>query len=236
MSAMLIIAAALVALSGLFSGLNLGLMSFADEDLRIVIEGSPDENKVRNAQRIRPLRARGNLLLCTLLLGNTLVNAMIAILLGDMAGGIVGGIVTTGLIVVFGEIIPQSVCSRYALAIGARSVPIVWVFLVVCLPIAYPISLVLDWALGREVSATYTNCSATLASAPRSTMSLTECGRLSTPKWPCAASTSVESCGTKYEGISSSRPSASPFSDATSLVKPPISPHAPRRAFCFFQW
>ena len=156
MSAMLIIAAALVALSGLFSGLNLGLMSFADEDLRIVIEGSPDENKVRNAQRIRPLRARGNLLLCTLLLGNTLVNAMIAILLGDMAGGIVGGIVTTGLIVVFGEIIPQSVCSRYALAIGARSVPIVWVFLVVCLPIAYPISLVLDWALGREVSATYT--------------------------------------------------------------------------------
>ena len=56
MSAMLIIAAALVALSGLFSGLNLGLMSFADEDLRIVIEGSPDENKVRNAQRIRPLR------------------------------------------------------------------------------------------------------------------------------------------------------------------------------------
>ena len=53
MSAMLIIAAALVALSGLFSGLNLGLMSFADEDLRIVIEGSPDESEVRNAERIR---------------------------------------------------------------------------------------------------------------------------------------------------------------------------------------
>ena len=136
MSAMLIIAAALVALSGLFSGLNLGLMSFADEDLRIVIEGSPDENKVRNAQRIRPLRARGNLLLCTLLLGNTLVNAMIAILLGDMAGGIVGGIVTTGLIVVFGEIIPQAVCSRNALSIGAATLPLVYVFVVVCFPIA----------------------------------------------------------------------------------------------------
>ena len=143
------------ALSGLFSGLNL-----ADVVRRrgsgIVIEGSPDENKVRDAERIRPLRKEGNLLLCTLLLGNTLVNAMIAILLGDIAGGVIGGIVTTALIVVFGEIIPQSVCSRYALEIGARSVPIVWLFLVVCWPIAKPISMVLDRALGGEISLTYT--------------------------------------------------------------------------------
>ena len=108
----LLIAVVLVMLSGLFSGLNLGLMSFADEDLRIVIEGSPDDQEKRDAARIKPLRERGNLLLCTLLLGNTLVNAMIAILLSDMTSGIVGGLVTTGLIVIFGEIIPQSVSAR----------------------------------------------------------------------------------------------------------------------------
>ena len=72
-----------------------------------------------HAERILPIRRRGNLLLCTLLLGNTLVNAMIAILLGDMAGGIVGGIVTTGLIVVFGEIIPQALCKKFGLSIGS---------------------------------------------------------------------------------------------------------------------
>lgn len=145
----------LVGLSGLFSGLNLGLMSFTDDDLRVVIEGSSDPSEVKNAERIRPLRKRGNLLLCTLLLGNTLVNAMIAILLADIASGIVGGLVTTGLIVVFGEITPQSICSRYALAIGARSVPIVWVFLVICFPIAFPISVILDKILGREMGGIY---------------------------------------------------------------------------------
>eukprot|EP00927_Polykrikos_kofoidii_P020658 TRINITY_DN19841_c0_g1_i1.p1 TRINITY_DN19841_c0_g1~~TRINITY_DN19841_c0_g1_i1.p1 ORF type:complete len:400 (+),score=56.80 TRINITY_DN19841_c0_g1_i1:71-1270(+) len=151
-----IIAAVLVALSGLFSGLNLGLMSFCDADLQIVIEGSPDKREVADAIRLRPLRSRGNLLLCTLLLGNTLVNALIAILLADLSSGVIGAICTTGLIVVFGEIIPQSVCSRHALYVGARSVPIVYLFLLICLPIAYPISLVLDKMLGREMGATFT--------------------------------------------------------------------------------
>lgn len=152
----LLLAAFLVMLSGLFSGLNLGLMSFTPDDLTIVIKGSEDKAAVKNAKRILPVRQRGNLLLCTLLLGNTLVNAMIAILLADLASGLVGGLVTTGLIVVFGEIIPQSVCSRHALAIGARSIPIVWVFLLVCFPIAYPIACLLDCLLGREVGALYT--------------------------------------------------------------------------------
>lgn len=57
---------------------------------------------------------------------------------------------------VFGEIIPQSVCSRYALRIGARSVPLVWVFVALCYVVAWPIAKILDWVLGREVSAVYT--------------------------------------------------------------------------------
>ena len=55
----------------------------------------------------------------------------------------------------FGEIIPQSACSRHALWIGARAVPIVYFFLAVCFVIAWPISKCLDWILGVEVSGTY---------------------------------------------------------------------------------
>ena len=148
-------AAILVALSGLFSGLNLGLMSFTDDDLGLVISGSGDPEEVECAQKIRPLRKRGNLLLCTLLLGNTLVNAVIAVLLADLTSGLVGTCVTTGLIVVFGEIVPQSICSRHALAVGALAMPLVEFFVLICYPIAYPISLILDRVLGREVSAIF---------------------------------------------------------------------------------
>lgn len=151
----LIGAAVLVALSGLFSGLNLGLMSFTDDDLGVVIRGSDDLEEIAHARAIQPVRRRGNLLLCTLLLGNTLVNAVIAVLLSDLTSGLVGTLVTTGLIVVFGEIIPQSLCSRHALAIGAAALPLVQVFIAICYPLAYPISLLLDWLLGREVSAVF---------------------------------------------------------------------------------
>lgn len=151
----LVFALVLLCLSGLFSGLNLGLMSAAADDLKVVIEGSNDPNEVRWAKRILPLRSTGNLLLCTLLLGNTLVNALIAILLADMTSGTVGAVATTVLIVIFGEIGPQALCSRYALRIGAASTPIVWLFVVLMFVFAYPVSKLLDFLLGGEVSAVY---------------------------------------------------------------------------------
>ena len=149
------LAALLVALSGLFSGLNLGLMSFTEDDLKVVIQGSADAKEVEHAEAIRPVRSRGNLLLCTLLLGNTLVNAVIAVLLADLTSGLVGTLVTTALILVFGEILPQSVCSRHALLVGATVLPIVKCFIVICWPIAFPISLLLDQLLGREISGVF---------------------------------------------------------------------------------
>ncbi|KAI7986394.1 DUF21 domain-containing protein [Camellia lanceoleosa] len=47
------------------------------------------------------------------------------------------------------EIIPQSVCSRYGLAIGAAVAPFVRVLVWICFPIAYPISKLLDFLLGH---------------------------------------------------------------------------------------
>ena len=44
-------------------------------------------DEAKYARAILPLRKRGNLLLCTLLLGNTLVNALIAILSAAFTNG-----------------------------------------------------------------------------------------------------------------------------------------------------
>eukprot|EP01047_Picozoa_sp_COSAG01_P051325 COSAG01_NODE_5284_length_4356_cov_305.532535_2_plen_402_part_00 len=150
-----IAAVCLLTLSGLFSGLTLGLMSLDVTQLQIIIDGG-EGNDVGYAQTVLPLRRKGNLLLCTLLLGNTLVNALIAILSASFTSGAVGALVSTGFIVIFGEIMPQSVCSRYGLMIGAQTTCIVKIFIVILYPVAKPISLVLDKLLGDEMGTFFT--------------------------------------------------------------------------------
>ena len=60
-------------------------------------------------------------------------------------------LVSTVVIVIFGEITPQAVCSRHALFIGSRTVWLVKIFMALLYIAAKPISLALDWALGAEV-------------------------------------------------------------------------------------
>ena len=47
-----LIAAGLIVMSGFFSGLNLGLMSLAPDELKVVMEGSADEQAKRDAAKI----------------------------------------------------------------------------------------------------------------------------------------------------------------------------------------
>ncbi|KNC49987.1 metal transporter CNNM4 [Thecamonas trahens ATCC 50062] len=145
----------LIVLSGLFSGLTLGLMGLDKVGLEVVMaSGTPEEK--RYAQKIYPVRVKGNFLLCTLLLGNVAVNALLSILLADLTSGVVGFLLSTVLIVIFGEIMPQAGCSRHGLMVGAYTVWIVKVFMFLMAPLAWPISKVLDRVLGHEVGTIYT--------------------------------------------------------------------------------
>jgi len=144
----------LVSLSALFSGLNLGLMSLDKLGLEIVIQSGTAKQSLY-AKRIYPIRKRGNLLLCTILLGNVSVNALLSILLANFTSGAVGFLLSTLIIVTFGEITPQALCSRHGLMVGYYTVWVVWGFLIVLLPLSYPISKVLDLALGRELGTIY---------------------------------------------------------------------------------
>lgn len=116
----------LVILSGLASGLTLGLLGLDNAHLQVLIEqDTPDEESRRQAhyaRKIAPLRRKGNLLLTTLLIGNVAVNAALSIVLSDLTDGLLGFLISTMLIVMLGEIIPQSICSRYGLMIGAQAI------------------------------------------------------------------------------------------------------------------
>merc|ERR1719233_1137178 len=145
----------LLFMSGLFSGLTLGLLGLDPVSLKIVAKG--DTTNAKYAQKVIPIRAKGNLLLCTLLLGNVAVNSALSILLANFTGGLIGFALSTSCIVIFGEIIPQAACSRYALYIGAKVIGLVQILILILSPLAWPISKLLDWVLGDELGLVYTN-------------------------------------------------------------------------------
>nr|XP_033797628.1 metal transporter CNNM2 [Geotrypetes seraphini] len=147
--------ALLLCLSGMFSGLNLGLMALDPMELRIV-QNCGTEKEKNYAKRIEPVRRQGNYLLCSLLLGNVLVNTTLTILLDDIAGsGLVAVVVSTIGIVIFGEIVPQAICSRHGLAVGANTIFLTKFFMMMTFPASYPVSKLLDCVLGQEIGTVY---------------------------------------------------------------------------------
>lgn len=146
---------ALMILSGLFSGLNLGLMALDPTTLKIIKQSGTKRQRAY-ANLIFRIRRHGNYLLCTLLLGNVIVNSTLTILLDEvLPGGIYAVIASTLSIVIFGEIIPQAICSRHGLVIGAWTIPLTLTFMVLTFPLSFPLSLILNLILGKEVGAVY---------------------------------------------------------------------------------
>ncbi|AWP00741.1 putative metal transporter CNNM4 [Scophthalmus maximus] len=150
-----ILIACLLVLSGMFSGLNLGLMALDPMELRIVQSCGTDREK-RYARKIEPIRSKGNYLLCSLLLGNVLVNTSLTILLDDLTGSGLGAVVASTVgIVIFGEIVPQALCSRHGLAVGANTITVTKLFMFLTFPVSFPVSKLLDVLLGQEIGTVY---------------------------------------------------------------------------------
>ncbi|KAL6210024.1 hypothetical protein ACLB2K_020962 [Fragaria x ananassa] len=138
----------LVLFAGLMSGLTLGLMSLSIVDLEVLAKsGKPKDRK--HAAKILPVVRKQHLLLCTLLICNAAAMEALPIFLDGLVTAWGAILISVTLILLFGEIIPQSICTRYGLAIGAAVTPFVRLLLWVCFPIAYPISKLLDYLLGH---------------------------------------------------------------------------------------
>ncbi len=140
-----IISIILLILSALFSGLTLGLLSLDKTELERKIKLGD-----KNAAKIYEVRKNGSILLVTLLVGNVLVNAVLSVFLGSIMSGFWAVAISTFLIVLFGEILPQAFFARHALKYGPKFVPIVQVVMWFVYPIAYPISWVLERTVGKE--------------------------------------------------------------------------------------
>ncbi|OCF39984.1 hemolysin [Kwoniella heveanensis CBS 569] len=142
---------------GVFAGLTLALMGSDDLNLRVLSTSSSDPKERKSANKVLRLLSRGrHWVLVVLLLSNVIVNESLPIFLDDvLGGGLYAVIVSTTMIVIFGEIIPQAICVRYGLAIGGACAPMVWFFMILFSPIAWPTAKLLDYILGTDEGHTY---------------------------------------------------------------------------------
>lgn len=150
------ISAALVLSGGAFAGLTIALMG-QDEVYLQVIQTSGEASEKKNAASVLNLLKRGkHWVLVTLLLSNVITNETLPIVLDrTLGGGWPAVLGSTALIVIFGEIVPQSICVRYGLPIGAWMAPCVLVLMYVMSPVAWPVAKLLDKLLGEDHGTIY---------------------------------------------------------------------------------
>ena len=140
--------AVLIVFSAICSGLNIALMSLKPNDLK-------RKAKLGNKQAasVLPLRANTHLSLASILLSNVAVISTTSLVLGHRLNGLVAGVVSTLLIVIFGEVVPQAVFVSHALSFCAWFAPLLKLMIIVTYPISKPLQLLLDAILGPERSA-----------------------------------------------------------------------------------
>eukprot|EP00178_Gracilaria_changii_P022477 TRINITY_DN667_c0_g1_i1.p1 TRINITY_DN667_c0_g1~~TRINITY_DN667_c0_g1_i1.p1 ORF type:complete len:615 (+),score=89.46 TRINITY_DN667_c0_g1_i1:7676-9520(+) len=152
---LVVLALACLFLAACVAGLTLGLMSLDTTGLDIVMQ-SNNPKQAAAARAIKPIREQGNLLLVTLLFANTIATELLPLVLDALVpGGLFSLVVSVVSIMLFGEIIPQAICSRHPLIIGSYMIGFVRFLRTLLYPVSFPIAWVLDVFLGEELGTIY---------------------------------------------------------------------------------
>lgn len=138
---------ALVILSAICSGLNVAVMSLDMADLR---RKAKLGNKA--AQHVLPLRRNIHLLLASILFTNVAVVSATSLVLAQRFDGLIAGLLSTFLIVVFGEVFPQALFSKNPLQWSSRFSRLLKIMILLTYPASKPLQLLLDRLFPRQRS------------------------------------------------------------------------------------
>jgi metal transporter CNNM len=130
---------ALILFSGICSGLNIALMSLDISDLK-----RKKRLGSRAAARVLPLRTNSHLSLAAILLCNVAVVSATSLVLEHRYNGLIAGLMSTLLIVIIGEIFPQALFARQALAFSSWLAPVLRLMIFFTFPASKPLQLLLD--------------------------------------------------------------------------------------------
>lgn len=137
--------------SGVCSGLNVSVMSLSLQDLKRQAKlGDP------RAKKVLPFRQNAHLTLASILLTNVAFASASSIVLAGKMNGFVAAAISTILLVIFGELLPQALFTRNALAICSALVPFLQFIKYFTYPLAKPLQLVLDKWFGDEKTPLHT--------------------------------------------------------------------------------
>jgi len=145
----LVIYTGMASVAGLVSGLTLALLSMDRLDIEVLQEAG-NEKERKMASQILPLVRRRHLLLVTLVLANSACVEAMPVVMETFASKATSIVISTSAVLIFGELLPQAVCSRKGLQVGALCRWFVWLLIGVFFIIAYPFAKLLDKILGAE--------------------------------------------------------------------------------------
>jgi metal transporter CNNM len=135
----------LVLASAICSGLNIAFMSLDLADLK-------RKAKLGNkyAKRILPLRQRPHLALAAILFTNVAAVSATSLVLEQRLNGWLAGLISTILIVIFGEVIPQALFSKNSLLWSGRLEPLLKLMIFVTYILSRPLQILLDELFPRD--------------------------------------------------------------------------------------
>lgn len=140
-----IIVILLILLSAICSGLNIAIMSLKTKELeRQAKLGNKDAKKVYG------FRKNPHLTLASILLSCVALNSATALVLGNKLNGLLAGLISTLLLVVFAELMPQAIFTKNALKICAKFSPFMRIMVFVTYPVAKPLQIFMDRLFGAD--------------------------------------------------------------------------------------
>ncbi len=135
----------LLTFSAICSGLNVGIMSLQPADLKRKAKLGD-----KRAKRVLPYRKNSHLTISGIVFTNVALISANALVIDTRLNGFAAGLLSTLLIVVFAEVLPQAWFSRYALSFCSRFAWLLRLMIIVSYPISKPLQILMDKILGHE--------------------------------------------------------------------------------------
>ena len=139
------------------SGLTVGYLSIDDLVLELRCTNGTDEEK-RQASKVLPILAKRHWLLVTLLLMNAACMEALPLFLDKILPEYLAIIISVSLVLLFGEVIPQAICTGPdQVKIASIVAPLTKGLMFLTSPISYPIAKLLDLLLGEHHKSRFLN-------------------------------------------------------------------------------